>query len=85
VVALLNGMKNRPDRTATIQDQALPLMIIGGMKDNYISVDVFEQLLELAPHALALRLSNSGHMGFVEEKEKAAAELAAFVTLHQAD
>ena len=69
MVALLNGMKERPDRSAVLQDQKLPLLLIGGMMDNYIPAGVFEKLHALAPHASVLRLENSGHMGFMEEPE----------------
>lgn len=72
IVALLNGMKQRPDRTAVLKNNELPLLLIGGMWDNYIPVDVFEKMVELAPHASVLRLKNSGHMGFIEEPEPAA-------------
>lgn len=70
VVAILNGMKDRPDRTHVLQNPSLPLLLIGGMKDNYIPVDVFEKLISLAPHASVLRLEESGHMGFIEEGEQ---------------
>jgi len=72
IVALLNGMKQRPDRTAVLQNSSLPLLLIGGMNDNYIPVEVFEKLVRLAPRAVVLRLKNSGHMGFMEEPEPAA-------------
>ena len=45
------------------------------MKDNYISPEVFEKLLSLAPHASVLKLEESGHMGFVEEGEKVVSAL----------
>jgi pimeloyl-ACP methyl ester carboxylesterase len=67
MVALLNGMKERPDRSAVLQNRNLPLLLIGGMKDNYIPAEVFEKLVEMAPHARVLRLENSGHQGFMEE------------------
>lgn len=70
-IALLKGMKERPDRTAILKDSGLPLLLIGGMKDNYIPAEVFEKLVSLAPHAQVLRLEESGHMGFIEEPEKA--------------
>ncbi len=70
MIALLNGMKERPDRTAVLQNPELPLLLIGGMKDNYIPVEVFEKLASLAPHAHVLRLEESGHMGFMEEPEE---------------
>ena len=70
IVALLNGMKDRPDRTPVLQNTNIPLLLIGGMKDNYIPVDLFDKLAGLAPHAKILRLENSGHMGFLEEPDK---------------
>ena len=66
-IALLNGMKDRPDRTEVLSNPGLPLLLIGGMKDNYIPPEVFEKVVSLAPHAGVLRLEQSGHMGFMEE------------------
>jgi pimeloyl-ACP methyl ester carboxylesterase len=68
-IALLNGMKERPDRTRVLQDPELSVLLIGGMKDNYIPVEVFDKLVSLAPHARVLRLEESGHMGFMEEPQ----------------
>ena len=70
MIALLNGMKERPDRAAVLQNPELPLLLIGGMKDNYIPVEVFDTLVSLAPHARVLRLEESGHMGFLEQPEE---------------
>jgi pimeloyl-ACP methyl ester carboxylesterase len=81
MIALLNGMKERPDRTAVLQNPKLPLLLIGGMKDNYIPVEVFEKLASLAPHARVLRLENSGHMGFMEEPEEVVKEIEAFLKI----
>ena len=72
IVALLNGMKQRPDRTGILRNDKLPLLLIGGMKDNYIPEEVFEKLTDLAPRASVLRLEHSGHMGFLEEPGPAA-------------
>lgn len=78
IVALLNGMKNRSDHTATLSDSTLPLLLIMGKKDNYIPPEVFDKLLSIAPHASVLRLSESGHMGFIEEAEASAKTLLDF-------
>lgn len=67
VIALLNGMKARRDLSGVLADASLPVMLIGGMKDNYIAGEVFDQLASLAPHAKILRLEESGHMGFLEQ------------------
>lgn len=82
IVALLHGMKSRPDRSAVLEDPSLPLMLIGGMKDNYIPVAVFDKLVALAPHARVLRLKESGHMGFVEEPEKVLPAMLEMVGSH---
>ena len=78
IVAMLNGMMQRPDRTEVLKDDRLSLLLIGGMQDNYISANVFNKLVELAPHASVLWLEQSGHMGFIEEPQRA---LDAIVTM----
>jgi len=78
VVAILNGMKDRPDRTHILKDPLLPLLLIGGLKDNYIPVEVFEKLVSMAPQASVLRLAESGHMGFIEEAEELVQALVKF-------
>ena len=81
IVAILNGMKDRPDRTSVLQNPELPVLLIGGMKDNYITAGVFEKLVSLAPHATVLRLTNSGHMGFIEEPERVTQALVKMLPL----
>jgi len=78
IVALLNGMKNREDLSAILSNPAIPLLLIGGMKDNYIPVEVFGKLVELAPHASVVKLAESGHMGFIEEPALSAEALSEF-------
>lgn len=75
IIALLQGMKARADRSEVLQDPKLPLLLVGGMKDNYIPAVVFDRLVALAPHASTLRLEESGHMGFIEEAERVAEAL----------
>ena len=77
-MALLNGMKMRADHSATLADSSLPLLLIGGEGDNYIPGEVFDRLLQMAPHASYVRLKESGHMGFIEEAEPAAKVLLEF-------
>lgn len=81
IVAILNGMKGRPDRTHILKNPGIPLLLIGGMKDNYIPREVFEKLVNLAPHASVLRLEQSGHMGFIEEPEAAAEAITAMANV----
>jgi pimeloyl-ACP methyl ester carboxylesterase len=79
IVAILNGMMERPDRTHVLQNPGLPRLLIGGMKDNYIPAAVFEKLIQLARDAKSLALEESGHMGFVEEPDIAAEAIRSMV------
>lgn len=81
IVALLRGMKNRADLSSTLSDSSLRLLLIGGMKDNYIPFEVFEKLSAMAAHASVLRLEESGHMGFMEEPETCAEALLEFAAI----
>jgi len=71
IICALEGMKSRPDRRRVLRESVVPVMIIAGRKDNYIPSEVYEQHFNLAPKHHVLILENSGHMGFIEEKDKA--------------
>jgi pimeloyl-ACP methyl ester carboxylesterase len=70
IVCALKGMKIRPDRRKVLMESVVPVLIIAGKKDNYIPFGIYEQHFNLAPKTSVLILENSGHMGFIEEKEK---------------
>ncbi len=70
IICALEGMKSRPDRRRILKGSNVPVMIIAGKKDNYIPFEICEKHFDLAPHGQVLILENSGHMGFIEEKEK---------------
>ncbi len=70
IIATLAGMKARPDRRDVIKNSIVPVMIIAGKKDNYIPFSVYEEHFSLASKSSVLILENSGHMGFIEEREK---------------
>lgn len=75
IVALLNGMIARPDRNEMLRNSSVPQLFIFGKKDNYIPLEVAEQLAASHPQAEILWLENSGHMGFLEEPAQTAAGL----------
>ena len=81
IIAMLNGMKERPDRSETLKNPSLPLLLIGGMKDNYIAPEIFDKLVKLAPHATVVRLEESGHMGFMEEPERVSRAIMAMLQI----
>ena len=70
IILALEGMKARPDRRDVLKASTDPVLIIAGKKDNYIPFEVYEQHFNLAKDTEVLVLENSGHMGFIEEKEK---------------
>jgi len=71
IICALEGMKSRPDRRRVLKESSVPVLIIAGRKDNYIPFDIYEEHFGLAPYHDILVLENSGHMGFIEEKDKA--------------
>jgi pimeloyl-ACP methyl ester carboxylesterase len=70
IICVLKGMKIRPDRKRVLRESTIPVLVVAGKKDNYIPFEVYEQHFNLAPKTDILILKNSGHMGFIEEKEK---------------
>ncbi len=79
VIACLEGMKARPDRNAFLAGFKKPLLLIFGEKDRYISMEVAHGLAGKYKQAEVLWLADSGHNGFIEEAEKTAEKLNAFM------
>lgn len=57
----------------------VPQLFIFGSKDEYINCDTAAALTSGHPQAKVVVLENSGHMGFVEETQRAAEELIGFI------
>lgn len=79
IIALLNGMIERPDRNALLQQSTVPQLFILGRKDGYIPAEAAEKMVATHPRAQVVWLENSGHMGFLEEPEACAQALLEFV------
>lgn len=79
IIALLNGMIERPDRNALLQQSTVPQLFILGRKDGYIPAEAAEKMVAAHPRAQVVWLENSGHMGFLEESEACAQALLEFV------
>ena len=86
IVALLNGMIERPDRNEMLRRSNVRQLFIFGRKDGYIPVEVAERLAAEHPQAEVVWLADSGHMGFLEEPAATADALIRFVEAapHQA-
>jgi len=70
IIAVLNGMISRPSRLEILEKGEVPLLFIAGKHDNYIPFEEVINRIKMPANAEMLTLEESGHMGFVEEREK---------------
>jgi pimeloyl-ACP methyl ester carboxylesterase len=68
IIAVLNGMMQRPSRVGVMEKGIVPCLWILGAMDNYIPCDTIRETVKLPVNAKVVVLENSGHMGFVEEE-----------------
>jgi pimeloyl-ACP methyl ester carboxylesterase len=81
IIAALNAMKARPDRTSVLEKIDVPVFFAIGKKDNYIPVEKIMALTVLPKHKYVSVFENSGHMGFIEEKNFAVDEMDQFLLM----
>ncbi len=82
IIALLEGLKIRPDRQHLLKETSAPILYILGKKDNYIPYDVMFAVAQRSAKGEILTLENSGHMGFLEESGTCLEALRSFVMQH---
>ncbi len=78
IIAALQAMKDRPDRSKILANATVPAMVIAGRNDNLIPVEIMEKMQGLSENIKLFFLENSGHMGFIEEPELAEKALRNF-------
>ncbi len=78
IIAVLEGMKRRPDQSEVLKQTTIPFLYVIGKKDNYIPFDMLSRI-DMPEHAETLILENSGHMGFFEERELCAKKIIEFI------
>jgi len=79
IIAVLNGMMIRPSRLTFMEQGKVPCLWILGSMDNYIPCDLIQTQVNLPLNARVVVLTNSGHMGFVEEEELSVKIVSEFV------
>jgi pimeloyl-ACP methyl ester carboxylesterase len=79
IISVLKGMMARTSRVHIMEEGRVPCLWILGRMDNYIPCDIIQQKIKFPANGTLTILENSGHLGFIEEKEKSAAVLADFV------
>jgi pimeloyl-ACP methyl ester carboxylesterase len=78
IIALLNGMIVRPERSSVIESGEQPFLWILGRHDRYFSPEKALKNIKLPVNGNVFILENSGHLGFIEETERSAELLAGF-------
>ncbi|MEA3317264.1 MAG: alpha/beta hydrolase [Bacteroidota bacterium] len=79
IIACLNGMIERKDRSELLEKTSVPNIIIAGKLDNYISYNKVIKNMNLSENSQLTILSNSGHMGFIEEAKLSGEILQKFI------
>jgi len=79
IVAALNGMMYRKSGLTTLSNAVFPVLFIAGKQDSRIPLEKILAQMVLPPHAEALILDNTGHMGFVEAPETTLKTLSCFI------
>ena len=80
IISAIRGLMARPDRSAVLASAPVPCLQIIGKKDKYISFEEVSMQTLLPAGSERLILEHSGHMGFFEEKQTAAAGILKFLT-----
>jgi len=78
IIALLKGMIARPSRQSVVESGRVPLLWILGRGDLYFTPERALREVRLPANAEVVILENSGHLGFIEETERAAQLITAF-------
>jgi len=78
IIAALEGMKERDDYVEVLRDTSMPFLYILGAKDNFISLDIKDKI-SLPKNSEVVILSESGHQGYIEEKEKVLINIKEFL------
>ncbi len=79
IIAVLNGMMERPSRLTFMEEGKIPCLWILGSMDSYIPCELIQTKVKLPSNARVVVLANSGHMGFIEEEEKSLEVIKEFV------
>jgi pimeloyl-ACP methyl ester carboxylesterase len=78
IIYALEAMKQRKERIDVMNAGTVPFLWILGKKDNYINFQAAMDRVPLNKMGKLLLLKNSGHMGFIEEKDISAKQLISF-------
>lgn len=79
IIAVLNGMMQRPSRLNIMEEGKIPCLWILGSMDSYIPCEQVQTRVVLPSNAKTVILENSGHVGFIEEEDKSVKVITDFM------
>jgi len=79
IIAVLNGMIQRPSRIFQVEEGRVPFLWILGSMDSYIPCEAIQKKISLPSNATVIVLQNSGHLGFIEEEKLSLKAIRDFV------
>lgn len=78
LIGYARAMRDRPDRSETVIQETLPVLIIAGALDSLIPIEDLRKFVKMAPKCLFLELPEAGHMGIFEAKKQCQAIISEF-------
>ena len=79
IVNCIEGMKDRKDKQNVLKKTKVPVLFILGKKDPVMNYDLLKPQTQLSENSQLLSLENTGHMGFLEEKEECYLSIKRFI------
>jgi pimeloyl-ACP methyl ester carboxylesterase len=68
LISYSKAMRDRPDRSSTWQNDAIPKLMIAGADDVLVPMNTSREMAKMAKNLSFFELRNAAHMGFFEAK-----------------
>lgn len=81
IIDCLEGMKQRKDREIILKFAQYPVLFVIGKMDPVIDFQKLKEQSIIPSKSFSCILSESGHMGFIEEKNKSQKALKRFARI----
>jgi pimeloyl-ACP methyl ester carboxylesterase len=85
LLAYTSAMRDRPSSAEDLKKTKKPVLTIAGENDSLISLESALEFGSFAPHRAIHILKSAGHMGMLEEPEKASGILSDFISTMDRD
>ena len=82
IIANIYAMMNRPDLSESLAKTQIPFLYIASKNDNYIDFKTVVLKIKMPLNSELHILEDSGHMGFIEEKNEAINIIDQFIKKH---